>query len=358
MAFKEFNDLDSNGLNDVSQPKEENEFDLSDSDEIADQLEREKLTEDSEELEQRSVRDADTSQNIEEIPKSLECGSVYVSEENLPPKAEMEVFPESVEQDDLGDCKTSEAKKDGAPVELESIENGYKDWRDYDAKSCEIGKDDALSKEEKVSAIQSVYEQTKDKTDICAPLDSQYVGGFDKHTGKIEYGWPPNLGFEHNTEKSISRDDPPPQTWDRYGYMGGANFSPVPEDGPYPLEKRSAPYIENQQAYHCGTFNVDSYFDKIDAIRSNDAEGLNRILTSETLPTLHEEEFEDLYYDYRASCDSLKIKLDVDTDVTYGLKGRAAYWGDMQGGAEQLTTPLSGEQMMRLGIMFEENVYD
>ena len=43
MALKEFSDVDSNELNDVSQPKEQNKFDLSDSDEIAEQLEQEEL---------------------------------------------------------------------------------------------------------------------------------------------------------------------------------------------------------------------------------------------------------------------------------------------------------------------------
>ena len=358
MGLKEVNNVESNGQTELSQQKKENEFDLTDSNKVAEKLEQDKLTAAPETKRAPEGRDAGNSREKEEIPDSLEGGDVLDSEEKQKPKIETNTFPESLEQDTLRDDKTSGVKKDGAHGELESIENGCKDWRVYDAKSREIGKDDTLSKEEKVSAIQSTYEQTKDKTDICAPADSEYISGFDENTGRIEYDWPPNLGFERGTEKSVSRDDPPPQTWDRYGDMGGTNFSPVPEDGPYPVEKRSIPYIENQQAYHCGTFNADSYFDKIDAIRSNDAEGLNSILASENLSSLKEEEFEDLYYDYHASRDSLKNKLDADVDVTYGVEGRAAKWGEMQGGAEQLTTPLSGEQMVRLGIMFEENVYD
>lgn len=45
-------------------------------------------------------------------------------------------------------------------------------------------------------------------------------------------------------------------------------------------------------------------------------------------------------------------------DGRYGIKGNAASWGDMCGGAEQLTMPLSGEQLERLGIMMEENSDD
>ena len=38
-------------------------------------------------------------------------------------------------------------------------------------------------------------------------------------------------------------------------------------------------------------------------------------------------------------------------DATYGLKGTAASWGDMVGGAGQIVTPLNGGTMKRLGII-------
>ena len=233
----------------------------------------------------------------------------------------------------------------------------FEDWNAYSSRCLEIGRDESPSKNEKVAEIQNTYYATYDKTDICPPSDAQYVKDFDE-TGKIEYGWPDNLGFEAGTESSVSRDNPPELTWDRYGHMGGSNFSPIPESGPYTTDERSIPYIPNQDAYHHGDFNVDTYFDKIDAIRNNDYEGLNDILASEGYEVLEKFEYDDITFDYFENCERLKDSVNGNIDTTYGLKGNVASWGNMNGGAEQLTSPLNGLQMERLGVIREESDYE
>ena len=40
-------------------------------------------------------------------------------------------------------------------------------------------------------------------------------------------------------------------------------------------------------------------------------------------------------------------------DATYGLKGTAASWGDMSGGAGQIVTPFGGDVLEKIGILKE-----
>ncbi|WP_449459328.1 hypothetical protein [Streptococcus suis] len=40
-------------------------------------------------------------------------------------------------------------------------------------------------------------------------------------------------------------------------------------------------------------------------------------------------------------------------DVRYGVRGKAAAWGDMSGGAEQIVTPFGGDTILDLGMMKE-----
>ena len=92
----------------------------------------------------------------------------------------------------------------------------------------------------------------------------------------------------HGIFNTITRTDGLSDTWDRYGYMGGSNFADVPSTGKY-------------------TYN-DFIEDTANAVGSN-------------------------------------------IDATYGLKGIAASWGDMSGGAGQYVTPLNESTMKRLGII-------
>ena len=61
----------------------------------------------------------------------------------------------------------------------------------------------------------------------------------------------------------------------------GANFADVPVGGKYTYSERAIPYVQNEAAYHTGTFNNSTYFDKFDAIRNRDLNALNNILKLE-----------------------------------------------------------------------------
>ena len=179
-------------------------------------------------------------------------------------------------------------------------ESGINSYADFSKAISDIGMRSDLTDAQKISELQKLFESSNYKADINVPSDIQYVKGFDAK-GNVIYDWPPKLGFDESTIQSISRTDSLPDTWDRYGYMGGSNFADVPPTGKYTYSERAIPYVENEAAYHTGTFNNATYFDKIDA--------------------------------------------------TYGLKGTAASWGDMSGGAGQYVTPLNGSTMKRLGII-------
>ena len=86
MGFKELNDVDGNGLKDVAQPKPENKFDLSDSDEVADKLKREDLQSVEESPEKKRLLDKADSAGLEEIPKSLE--SDLLQDDHIKEKAQ------------------------------------------------------------------------------------------------------------------------------------------------------------------------------------------------------------------------------------------------------------------------------
>ncbi|HEM6548040.1 hypothetical protein [Streptococcus suis] len=117
--------------------------------------------------------------------------------------------------------------------------------------TTELSKID-LPLEEKVIRLQEFYSDLSDKTDINVPSDPQYVVAV--RDGWVEYDWPKNLGYQEGTVQSITRDSGLPDQWDRFGHMGGGNFSDIPSDGPYTYSQRAIPYVENPNAYHKGTF--------------------------------------------------------------------------------------------------------
>lgn len=67
---------------------------------------------------------------------------------------------------------------------------------------------------------------------------------------------------------------------------------------PYTYSERSIPYLENPDAYHTGTFNKSTYFNKIDAIKDGDLSKLNSILESEGIKSLSRREFRGLEKQY------------------------------------------------------------
>ena len=211
------------------------------------------------------------------------------------------------------------------------------------------GKRTDLTDLQKAEELQKLYASSNYKTDINVPSDIQYVKGFNEN-GTVNYDWPERFGFDH--VESITRDNGLPEAWDRYGYMGGSNFADIPSTGKYTYSERAIPYVENEAAYHVGTFNNVTYFDKIDAIRNNDMNALNRILASEGVDMVDTSFFNNIRNSYQEYIDKTTIIMGDNIDLTYGLKGTAAAWGDMSGGAGQIITPLDGTMLWKLGIIY------
>ena len=209
-----------------------------------------------------------------------------------------------------------------------------------------------LSLEEKVQKLQKYFTELDDKVDINVPSDVQYVKSFED--GWISYDWPERLGFKKGTVSPITRTSGLPERWDRFGHMGGSNFSDIPSGGPYTHSQRSIPYVENPKTYHKGNFKTDSYFDKIDAISEGDSKTFNRILKKEGIEEVSQKDFARYSDDYRTYLEKTSNELNMSyEEIKYGVHGKAAGWGDMSGGAEQIVTPFRGDVMLDLGMMEE-----
>ena len=232
----------------------------------------------------------------------------------------------------------------------DALESGINSYADFSKAISDIGMRSDLTDAQKISELQKLFESSNYKADINVPSDIQYVKGFDAK-GNVIYDWPPKLGFDESTIKSISRTDSLPDTWDRYGYMGGSNFADVPPTGKYTYSERAIPYVENEAAYHTGAFNNATYFDKIDAIKNGDIDGLNTILSREGIANVDSSYSKNLQNTYNDFIEDTANAVGSNIDATYGLKGTAASWGDMSGGAGQYVTPLNGSTMKRLGII-------
>lgn len=116
--------------------------------------------------------------------------------------------------------------------------------------------------------------------------------------------------------------------------------------------QRAIPYIPNESAYHHGTFDNTHYFDIIDCIKNENIAELNKISPQK----VYEEDFNELvkaYKNYRESAAKAVKGLGEDIDYTYGLQGFAESWLDMEGGATQYVTPLSGSWLETFGILKE-----
>ena len=209
-----------------------------------------------------------------------------------------------------------------------------------------------LSLEEKVQKLQKYFTELDDKVDINVPSDVQYVKSFED--GWISYDWPERLGFKKGTVSPITRTSGLPERWDRFGHMGGSNFSDIPSGGPYTHSQRSIPYVENLKTYHNGNFKTDSYFDKIDAISEGNINTFNRILREEGIEAVSQKDFARYSDDYRTYLEKISNELNMSyEEIKYGVHGKAAEWGDMSGGAEQIVTPFRGDVMLDLGMMEE-----
>lgn len=224
-----------------------------------------------------------------------------------------------------------------------------KDGDDFEKYALEIGRNNDLTIEQRVERLQELFEQSTFKKDIHVPKDAKYVKEFSEE-GYVIYDWPEKEGFVQ--AHSITRKNPLPEIWDRYGRMNGSNFADVPKNGKYNYSQRAIPYYDNPEAYHIGRFNNKTYFDKIDAIRDNDIKKLNEILKQENVKTIDVNEFAEMKKGYQGFISKIGEEM-PNVDATYGLRGKAAPMGDMEGGANQFLTPLSGSILEKLGILTE-----
>lgn len=164
------------------------------------------------------------------------------------------------------------------------------------------------------------------------------------------------MGFDADGIKGIARENPLPNKWDRIGAISGENFTTLPNNSKvFSFDERAIPYLENLQARHIGEFNNDIYFDVIDAIKGNDINKLNSIMKNNGIDSVSAIEFKRLNSIYNDFIGRVKVEIG-NVDATYGLKGNAAPWkinGEihMNGGAEQIVTPLTGDFLKRLGIL-------
>lgn len=115
----------------------------------------------------------------------------------------------------------------------------------------------------------------------------------------------------------------------------------MPKKGKYNYSQRAIPYYDNPEAYHIGHFQNETYFDKIDAIRDNNIEKLNKILKKEHVDTVDVGEFAKMREKYADFIRKIEKEI-PDVDATYGMRGKTAPMGDLEGGANQFLTPLSG----------------
>lgn len=126
----------------------------------------------------------------------------------------------------------------------------------------------------------------------------------------------------------------------------------MPKERKYNYSQRAIPYYDNPEAYHIGHFHNETYFDKIDAIRNNDIKKLNEILKRENVKTIGVNDFAEMKKDYQNFISKIGEEM-PNVDAIYGLRGKTAPMGDLEGGANQFLTPLSGSFLEKLGILTE-----
>lgn len=260
MGFKELNDVDGNGLKDVAQPKPENKFDLSDSDEVADKLKREDLQSVEDSPDKKRLLDKADSAGLEGFPKSLESDLSQdgrIKEKSHPAESALPQSQESATR------RTAES----IPASLERPDEFKTDPRESDSTGtvgtylincppdgpAKNGKNDdsrvAVSDDSKtVQANVSERDINKLANWTYAPELETYARHkdvfdnpryYNQETGEIN--WPINNGFAGEPTREILY---PGIRIDRYGSDYGS-FA-APENTGY--EKRSLPPgTENSQ---------------------------------------------------------------------------------------------------------------
>jgi hypothetical protein len=224
-----------------------------------------------------------------------------------------------------------------------------------------IGKRTDLTKHQKLAQILEAYEGLKNKGDVTVVSDVKFLKeqGFDLSTGRMLVDWPPKMGFAEDSIKSITRNNPLPNKWDRDGSIRGENFTVIPNNRlTYSYSEKAIPYLQNASAHHIGTFNNSIYYDVIDAIKDNNISNINKMMSNLGKNELTQTELDIIRDQYNYFQNRVKNEIG-NINADYGLKGYAAAWKNssgetlLTGGAEQIVTPLKGDILKRLGVIGE-----
>lgn len=252
--------------------------------------------------------------------------------------------------------------------------------KQYYDKCNEIGKDEDLTPHEKVEKMQKEYYDLGDgnRKDIQCIASEKYLDSREpfRDDGRVNPLYPEKQGF--NIEKGIqpiSRENPMPDSIDRYGKSTGTFVAGMKEGESAPYNTRALPNMENPEAYH--KYNVDSnhYFEAIDIVADTKPETIDQSVDkmNNMIDAINKENGTDIehiasddmkdmladYTDYKNDLEKNFPEMSIE-DAKYGLSGEAAAWINdrdeklSNGGAEQEWLPMSVSDFNIIGVMEEK----
>lgn len=252
--------------------------------------------------------------------------------------------------------------------------------KQYYDKCNEIGKDEDLTPHEKVEKMQKEYYDLGDgnRKDIQCIASEKYLDSREpfRDDGRANPLYPEKQGF--NMEKGvqpISRENPMPDSIDRYGKSTGTFVAGMKEGESAPYNTRALPNMENPEAYH--KYNVDSnhYFEAIDIVADTKLETIDQSVKrmNNMIDAINKENGTDIehiasddmkdmladYTDYKNDLEKNFPEMSIE-DAKYGLSGEAAAWINdrdeklSNGGAEQEWLPMSVSDFNIIGVMEEK----
>lgn len=252
--------------------------------------------------------------------------------------------------------------------------------KQYYDKCNEIGKDEDLTPHEKVEKMQKEYYDLGDgnRKDIQCIASEKYLDSREpfRDDGRANPLYPEKQGF--NMEKGIqpiSRENPMPDSIDRYGKSTGTFVAGMKEGESAPYDTRALPNMENPEAYH--KYNVDSnhYFEAIDIVADTKPETIDQSVDkmNNMIDAINKENGTDIehiasddmkdmladYTDYKNDLEKNFPEMSIE-DAKYGLSGEAVAWINdrdeklSNGGAEQEWLPMSVSDFNIIGVMEEK----